>query len=353
MKSYVGIALFVLLGFLTSIIIGFSDVFSSKRLPYDYEQQGLGKEIVIKFSYVVAENTPKGLAAKMFAHLVNQKTKGRVKVELFPDGSLYNEFDEIDALKQGNVQMIAPSFSIISNQIPEWMVMDLPFAFPNDQAVQAAFHGAIGQELLQTLQSKNMIGMAFWGNGFRQITNDKRPIIQPKDFNGINFRIEQSKVMEDKFRLMHANTTAVPFNQLFQKLESGTVDGEENSISNIYSKKLYQFQNYITICNESYLGYVVLFNQTFWNRIPKDLQNDISEALQETTAWENEEAIQLNQEQWNMLKNIPGLNVHELTPAEKKQWMAVWNPIYDQYKPIFGKQMIEQIRELQRKYGND
>lgn len=342
MKTFLGITAFVLLGLLTATIVGFSSLLPSAQ-PYDYEQQNLDKQIVIKFSYVVSENTPKGLAAQRFANLVNQKTNGRVKVELFPDGSLYNEFDEMDALERGNVQMIAPDFSMVSNTFPKWSVMDLPFAFANEQQVQDALGGDIGQELLNTLLQKNMMGMAFWGNGFRQITSSNWPIIQPSDCEGQAFRTELSKAMESQFHALDATTSPIPFNQLYRQLETHEVDGEENSISNIYSQKLYQVQKYMTIDNISYLGYVVIIDKTFWDKIPPDLQKDITDAMRETTDWEKGMAVQLNEQQLNELSKQKSMHIHVMTSAEKKQWQQALQPVYTQFTSIVGKRLMNEV----------
>jgi tripartite ATP-independent transporter DctP family solute receptor len=344
MKSFLGITIFVLLGLLAATVVGFSNLFPSS-LPYDYEQQNLNKQIVIKFSYVVSENTPKGLAAEKFANLVNEKTNGRVKVELFPDGSLYNEFDEMDALERGNVQMIAPDFSMVSNTFPKWSIMDLPFAFANDDEVHKALSGDIGQELLKTLTQKDMLGLAFWDNGFRQITSSNWPIIHPSDCEGQDFRTELSKAMESQFHELDATTTSIPFNQLYRQLETHAVDGEENSISNIYSQKLYQVQKYITINNISYLGYVVIIDKTFWDKIPSDLQGDITDAMRETTEWEKGQAVRLNQQQWDDLRKQP-IKIHVMTDAEKEQWEQVLKPVYTQFTPIVGKRLMNELQSF-------
>lgn len=351
MKSILGITIFIMLGLLTAVIIAFPHLFASGNLPTDYEQQGLNKQIVIKFAYVVAENTPKGLAAEKFASLVKQKTHGRVKVELFPDGSLYNEFDEINALENGNIQMTAPSFSIISNQIPQWSIMDLPFAFSNQKAIQAALDGDIGKQLLETLNSKNMVGLALWENGFRQLTDDKRALIQPQSVSGLIFRTETSKISEQEFRTLNATAVALPFNQLYKKLEEHTVDGEENSISNIYTQKLYQVQKYMTISRISYLGYAVLMNEHFWNSLPANLQQEIRQAMKETTDWERKESILLNNEQLQDLQDHTSMKIHTLTPSEKLKWMEKLKPVYKQFSDVLGSRLMSDVYRIQRQYG--
>ncbi|KPV45113.1 DctP family TRAP transporter solute-binding subunit [Alicyclobacillus ferrooxydans] len=352
MKSILGIIAFVVFGLLTAVIVAFPNVLSPAALPYDYEQQGLDRQIIIKFAYVTTENTPKGLAAQKFAQLVSQNTHGRVKVELFPDGSLYNEFDEIDALERGNIQMCAPSFSIVSAQIPQWSIMDLPFAFANENAVSAAFNGDIGKQLLQTLSSRNMVGLALWKNGFRQLTNDKRPLVQPTDLAGLKFRTETSDVSEAEFRQLGATASALPFNQLYSALATHAADGEENSASNIYTQKLYQVQQYMTIANISYLGYAVLMNKQFWAQLPPDIRQEIQQAMNETTVWERQKALQVNQEQLQALENTQThMEILTLTSSEKQTWLTALQPVYSEYASQFGSRLMNDLKQIQQEYG--
>lgn len=352
MKSFLGIIAFVVFGLLTAVVVAFPNTLSASALPYDYEQQGLNRQIIIKFAYVTTENTPKGLAAQKFSKLVSQETHGRVKVELFADGSLYNEFDEVDALERGNIQMAAPSFSIVSAQIPQWSIMDLPFAFGTENAVTAAFDGDLGQQLLQTLGSRNMVGLALWKNGFRQLTDETRPLVLPTDVAGLRFRTETSDVSEAEFRELGATASALPFNQLYNALETGAAGGEENSDSNIYTQKLYQVQRYMTIANISYLGYAVLMNKQFWDQLPPDIRQQIQQAMDETTVWERQKAIQVNQEQLHAMEHTQThMQIQTLTPAQKQVWLAELQPIYSEYSAQFGPQLMNDVKNIQQRYG--
>lgn len=352
MKSLLGIIAFVVFGLLTAVLVAFPNALSPSALPKDYEQHGLNRQIIIKFAYVTTENTPKGLAAQKFAQLISQKTNGRVKVELFPDGSLYNEFDEIDALERGNIQMTAPSFSIVSAQIPQWSIMDLPFAFRNENAVTAAFDGDIGKQLLQTLRSRNMVGLALWKNGFRQLTNDKRPLVLPTDLAKLRIRTETSDVSEAEFRQLGATVSALPFNQLYSALATHAVDGEENSASNIYTQKLYQVQRYMTIANISYLGYAVLMNKQFWDHLPPDIRRQIQEAMDETTVWEHEEALRVNQKQLQALQDTQThMKIQTLTPAQRQVWLSELQPVYREYSAQFGTRLMNDVKTIQQQYG--
>lgn len=351
MKSFWGIGLFVMFGLLTATVIGFYSHLTAEPVVYDYEQTGLHEDIVIKFSYVVAENTPKGQAAEKFKQLVEQKTGKRVHVELFPNGMLYNESNEMEALQDGNVQMIAPSFSNISEIIPQWMVMDLPFAFPNEQAVMAAFQGKIGEELRKSAGDNGMIAMAFWGNGFRQFTSSNSAIVHPADVRNLKMRIQPSRVIEEQYLMLGAATYTFPFNQIYKNLEKGTVDSEENSISNIYSKRLYEVQHHLTITNHSYLGYGVLMNRDFWEGLPDPLQQQIESAMQETTEWANRNAVELNRKQWSRIQTSSAMQIIQLDDSTLQEWRTAWEPLYDQYKTSIGSKLIDEVRRLQKQYG--
>ncbi|WP_345774043.1 DctP family TRAP transporter solute-binding subunit [Paenibacillus sp. H1-7] len=351
MRSYLGIAAIVLLGLAVALIVGFYPVLSQTPVVYDDEQEDFDQQIVIKFSHVVAENTPKGLAAQEFARLVQVKTNDRVKVEIYPNGVLFSEVDEIQALQQGNVQMIAPSFPNLSEWLPSWMALDLPFAFLTHDAVQEAFEGKIGMTLFGQLEKVNMVGMAYWGNGFKQMTSNKGPIILPSDLKGQHFRTMRSKLLDAEFRMFDMRTTEMPFNQVYRSYETGMVDGGENSISNIYTKKFYQVQKYMTISNHGYLGYAVLMNRDFWQRLPADLQRQIQEAMKETTEWANLNAVRMNEKQLEEMKSESRIQIYTLTPEERMKWMKAWDPIYDQYEPVIGTELIKRIRLLQQKYG--
>ncbi|NOV04377.1 DctP family TRAP transporter solute-binding subunit [Paenibacillus planticolens] len=352
MRTISGIALFILAGLLTAVGIGFSSQFNSGPLAYDDEQTGLREQTLIRFSFVVAENTPKGLAAQKFAEIVKQKTNDSIKVELYPNGSLYNENDEMEGLRRGSVQMIAPSFSNISEVVPEWMVMDLPFAFQNEDDVEKAFRGKIGALLQKKLESNGMVGLGFWSNGFQQMTSNQRPLIHPEDFQDLKFRILPSKVIESQFRLLKARTSPIPFNQVYRSMESGIVDSGENTISNIYSRKLYQVQKYMTISNHAFLGYGVLMNKSFWNNSLTSTQRQaITEAMQETTLWANQNAIAINQKQWDELKKMNQMDIHTLTNDERYEWQQALEPVYREAQIYIGKELIDAVNELRGKKG--
>lgn len=320
---------------------------SSEPIVYDDEQKGLNKQIVIYFSHVVAENTPKGLAAQKFAQLVEEKTNGRVKVEVFPNGSLYSDDEEIDALLRGDVQMIAPSVSKVTQLLPEWQVFDLPFIFENYDGVEQVFTGKVGRNLLAMLEEKGMKGLALWGNGFKQMMSNRRLLIEPNDFSGLKFRVMPSEIIEKQFQLLGAKPIVVPFDRVYESLEKHEFDGQENTISNIYSKNFYQFQPYLTISNHGYLGYAVIVNKHFWEKLPKDIQQKITEAMQETTAWNLKQSRKQNEEELAKIKQNPQIHVYELTEAEREAWKQKFSPLYDEFEREFGSKLLQQIKKAE------
>lgn len=344
MKVFIGTSIMVSLCLVCFFLSGY-DVFQNETY-YDDEQEGLNEQIVINFSHVVAENTPKGLAAQKFAEIVTQKSNGRVKVEVFPNGSLYSDNEEMAALKRNDVQMIARSFSKMTEIMPEWKVFDLPFVFENYGEVEEVFMGDIGQELLTMLEEENLKGLALWSNGFKQMTSNKSPLLEPDDFKGQSFRIMPSKVIEAQFQLLGAQPHVVPFNQVYESLQKHEFDGQENTISNIYSKRFYQLQRYMTISNHGYLGYAVLMNEEFWESLPPDVQKLIDEAMKETTTWILEQSKSMNEQQLKQIEKESNMKVYYLTEDEKKKWRQKLQPIYQQFEEEATEEFVKMIREL-------
>ncbi|AMX84521.1 C4-dicarboxylate ABC transporter [Geobacillus subterraneus] len=316
-----------------------------ERIVYDDEQRGLQKQIIIYFSHVVAENTPKGLAAQKFAELVEQKTNGRVKVEVFANGSLYSDGEELDALLRGDVQMIAPSFSKVTELIPEWQVLDLPFLFHDDNDVRRVFTGKVGAELLGMLEEKGIKGLALWSNGFKQMMGTTRPLVEPDDFRGLRFRIMPSEVIDKQFRLLGGEPVAVSFDRVYRALERHEFDGQENTISNIYSKGFYKFQPYITISNHGYLGYAVMMNQSFWNSLPKEIQQNIAEAMDEATRWNLRQSKAQNERELQQLKRREDVHLYLLSETEKRRWERKLAPLYQEFTRRFGSRLLNEIKK--------
>ncbi|WP_134684292.1 DctP family TRAP transporter solute-binding subunit [Brevibacillus migulae] len=347
MKSVISSVLLLLLGAMAAFLTVWpSDPFTN-RLADDVEQEGLGERIIIKFSHVVAENTPKGLAAEKFAQLAYEKTDGRVEVQVYPNSILYSDHNEMDALMQNEIQMIAPAFSKVATLDSSWLLLDLPFAFLDQQSVDKAFAGGIGKTLFATLKAHGLKGMAFWSNGFKQMTSSRNPLITPEDFAGQRFRIMSSDVLKAQFQVLQASASPIAFNEVYRNIEAGSIDGQENTASNIFTKRLFIGQKYMTISNHGYLGYAVMVNQSFWESLPPDIQQKLEEAMAEATAWNRRQATEMNAQQLAYLTERANLQVHVLTPDERLRWQEAFRPVYARFTPIIGEELMDQLKQLQ------
>jgi len=337
------IALFLFLLLCSSLAVG-----CNKRVA-DMEQVSPEEKIVIKFSHVVAENTPKGLAAQRFAALVRERTGGRVEVQVFPNSTLYKDGEEFQALQTGAVQLIAPATSKLGEQFPQWQVLDLPYAFPDEDTVYKAMDGKIGEKLYEGLRQNNLQALAFWDNGFKQMTNSRRPLIYPGDFTGLSFRVMiGSQVLKRQFEKMGATPVERPFNDLYYVMESRMIDGQENTMSNISSRNLFKVQPYLTVSNHGYMGYVVLANADYWSGLPDDIRKILEDTLLEVTQWEREQAIIMNRECLEQAVSSGMVHVHRQTEAERQEWLRVLKPIYNEFREVIGEDLIDALDELNR-----
>lgn len=346
--------LFFLTVITVSLLVGMIGCSRGAEPTSGSEGNADGEKIIIKFSHVVAENTPKGQAAAMFEELAEKYTDDRVDVQVFPNSQLYNDTDVLAAVQQNNVQLAAPATSKVSKLFPEWQVFDLPFAFENPGQVQAAMEGKVGESLLGMLATKNLKGLGMWDNGFKQMSSDKSQLIKPEDFAGQSFRVMSSKLLEAQFEAVDANPTPMAFSEVYSALEQGVIDGQENTLSNIYSKKFFEVQKYMTISNHGYLGYAVMTSEEFWNGLPDDIRVELEKAMAESTAWLRENAEGINLDKLDLIKKEkPSLEIHVLTAAEKKIWMEKMDSTYEMLRKDLkeagseiGDELIDAIIDL-------
>lgn len=312
----------------------------------DKEQVNPDEKIVIKFSHVVAEDTPKGLAAKKFAELAGKKTGGRVEVQVFPNSTLYADGEEMEALRSGSVHIIAPSTSKLGDLFPRWQIFDAPYAFENIDDIHRAMNGNVGKALYGDLEKGGIYPLAFWDNGFKQISNRVRPLVHPSDFKGLTFRIMiNSTVLEEQFRLLGAIPIQMRFNEVYNALSSHVVDGQENTMSNIVTQRFFESQPYLTLSNHGFLGYVVMADQKFWRGLPPDVRVKLEEAMSEVTRWEREQAELINERDMKILLESKKVKVHFLTDEEKKEWKKVLAGIDAKLAEIVGPQLVGEIKK--------
>jgi C4-dicarboxylate-binding protein DctP len=301
--------------------------------------------IVIKFSHVVATDTPKGRAAERFKDLAEKMTKGRVKVEVYPNSQLYKDKEELEALQLGAVQMLAPSLAKFAPLgVKEFEVFDLPYIFPSKAALYTVTEGAIGKNLLTKLEPKGITGLAYWDNGFKVMSANK-PLHTPADFRGLKMRIQSSKVLDAQMRALGANPQVLAFSEVYQALQTGVVDGTENPPSNMYTQKMHEVQKHVTVSNHGYLGYAVIVNKKFWDGLPADVRGQLQQAMADATKYEKAIAQQDNDMAMDAIRKAGKTTIYNLNPQEQAAWRKALLPVQKQMEDRVGKDLIGQINK--------
>jgi C4-dicarboxylate-binding protein DctP len=300
--------------------------------------------IVVKFSHVVANDTPKGKGALKFQELAQKYTNGRVKVEVYPNSTLYKDKEELDALNSGSVQFLAPStakFRPIG--VPEFEAMDLPFVFNGDEGYYKTVDGPLGHKLLKLLEAKGITGLAYWDNGFHMVSANK-PLLLPADFQGLKIRISGSKIADLYFRRFGALPQIMAFSEVYQALQTGVVDGCENTPSNYWTQKFHEVQKHITVSNHAHLQYAVITNSKFWNGLPPDVRTQLSRAMKEATDYTNSISKQENVDALAKIKASGKTTLHYLTPQQRQAWVDAVKPVYKEAETRVGnKQIVDDL----------
>ena len=306
----------------------------------------VAKPIKIRFSHVVSPNTPKGQAADMFAKLANERLAGKVEVQIFPNSQLYTDKKVLDALSTGSVELAAPSTAKFTSWVPQLQLFDLPFLFKNSEVLYQTMDGKVGQEMFKLLSKKKMLGLAFWDNGFKQLSDNTHEIRKPSDLAGLKYRIMSSKVLEAQFKAVGANPLVMPFSEVYSALEQGVIDGQENTWSNIYSKKFFEVQKYISATDHGYLGYLVVTNAQFWNHLPSDVRTELEAILKEVTAWIRVNALKINMAQKAKIIASGVTTVTDLTESEKDAFREAFKPVHAEFRDIVGGDLIDEVYKL-------
>jgi len=299
--------------------------------------------IVIKFSHVVAADTPKGKAAEMFAKKAGELTKGKVKVEVYANSTLYKDKEEMEALQLGAVQMLAPSLAKFGPLgVKEFEVFDLPYIFDNYDDLHKVTNGPVGKKLLSKLEPKGISGLAFWDNGFKSFSANT-PIRMPDDLRGKKLRIQSSKVLEEEVRALKALPQVMAFSEVYQALQTGVVDGTENPISNLYTQKMHEVQKHLTLTEHGYLGYAVIVNKKFWDGLPADVRGQLEKAMEESTRYANQIAKVENDGALDMVKKSGKTEVHVPTAQERAAFKKVLVPVHKKMESRIGKETIDAV----------
>ena len=299
--------------------------------------------IVIKFSHVVAPDTPKGRAAEYFKKLAEERTKGRVKIEVFPNSQLYKDGEELEALQLGSVQMLAPTVSKFGPLgVREFEVFDLPYIFDGYNDVHKVTNGPIGVALLAKLESKDIVGLAYWDNGFKPMSANK-PLRKPEDVKGLKMRIQSSKVLEAEMRALGALPQVMALSEVYQGLQTGVIDGTENVMSNFYTQKMNEVQKYVTLTDHGYIGYAVIANKKFWDGLPADIRTILAGAIKDATGFANDIAKKENDDAIEAVRKTGKTQVITLTAEEKRPWKKALIKVHAEMEGRIGKKLLEDI----------
>ena len=298
-------------------------------------------QTVIKFSHVVADNTPKGQAALKFKELAEKKLPGKVTVQVFPSSQLFGDAKELEALLLGDVQFIAPSLSKFDRYTKKLQVFDLPFLFEDVDAVDHFQSSPQGKALLESMKSRGLLGLAYWHNGMKELSTNKDQLKRPEDVKGLKFRIQASDVLEAQFKQLGANPQKMAFAEVYQALQTGVVDGQENTWSNIYSQKFFEVQKTIAETNHGVIDYMVVTNEKWWEGLPADIRKGLSEAMVEATAYGNKIANDINEGDKKRIADAGKAKIQKLTKDDLTAWRKAMEPVWKKFEGDIGRDLID------------
>jgi len=299
--------------------------------------------VVIKFSHVVATDTPKGKGAEAFRKCGEERAKGRVQIEVYPNSTLYKDGEELSALQLGAVQMLAPSLAKFGPLgVKEFEVFDLPYIFDSYEDLHKVTDGPIGASLMKKLESKGILGLAYWDNGFKDMSANKA-LRMPEDVRGLKMRIQSSKVLDTQMRALGGVPQVMAFSEVYQALQTGVVDGTENPPSNLYTQKMHEVQKYLTLSDHGYLGYAVIVNKKFWDGLPPDIRKTLEQCMNESTRFANDIAMRENNDALEAVRKSGRTQIIALTPDEKKAWKKVLVKVHQDNESRVGKELIQEI----------
>ena len=299
--------------------------------------------IVVKFSHVVAVDTPKGKAADYFKKLVEERTKGRVKVEVYPNSSLFKDGEEMEALQLGSVQILAPSLAKFGPMgVREFEVFDLPYIFEDFAQLHKVTDGPVGKLLFKKLESKGIIGLAYWDNGFKDFSANK-PLRLPGDVKGLKMRIQSSKVLDSEIRALGGIPQVMAFSEVYQALQTGVVDGTENPPSNFFTQKMNEVQKYLTMTDHGVIEYAVIANKKFWDGLPADIRATLESAMKDASKYANEIAKEENDKAMAAVKATGRTEIITLTPDAKAAWKKALLTVHKEQESRISKDIIQEV----------
>ncbi|SUD39270.1 C4-dicarboxylate-binding periplasmic protein [Ectopseudomonas mendocina] len=302
--------------------------------------QAADEPILIKFAHVVADNTPKGQGALLFKKLAEERLPGRVKVDVYPNSSLFGDGKEMEALLLGEVQMLAPSLAKFEQYAKPVQIFDLPFLFDNMEAVDHFQASPEGRGLLTSMEDKNITGLAYWHNGLKVMSANK-PLREPSDARGLKFRVQASAVLEEQFKAVRANPRKMSFAEVYQGLQTGVVNGTENTWSNYYSQKVHEVQKYMTESDHGLIDYMVITNTKFWKGLPDDVRSELETIMAEVSVEVNKQADDLNRKAKQDIAKAGTTEIIELTPQQRAEWREAMRPVWKKFEQEIGAELIQ------------
>ena len=302
-------------------------------------------EIVIKFSHVTnTDKHPKGIAASLLQQRVNDEMNGTACMEVFPQSTLYNDDQVLEALLQGDVQLAAPSLSKFEQFTKQFRIFDLPFMFKNIEAVDAFQMSETGQAMKESMTRRGLLGLAFWHNGMKQMSANT-PLESPSDADGLKFRVQNSDVLKAQMAAIGGSPQPMAFSEVYGALQTGVVDGQENTWSNIWGQKFFEVQDGVTETNHGIIDYLVVTSTDFWDSLPDDVRDQLDTLITEVTETRNSESTRVNEEAKAAIVNAGGV-VRQLTPEQRADWVAVMKPVWEQFKDDVGQENIDAAQAI-------
>jgi len=301
--------------------------------------------LVVKFSHVVADNTPKGQGALKFKEVAEELLPGKVEVQVFPNSSLFGDGKEMEALLLGDVHLIAPSLSKFDRYTKKVQLFDLPFLFDDMAAVDRFQQSEKGKELLNSMRNRGLQGLAYWHNGLKQLSTNEDKLQRPEDVKGLKFRIQSSDVLEAQFRALNANPQKLAFSEVYQALQTGVVDGQENTWSNIYSQKFHEVQKTIAETNHGVIDYMVVTNSKWWDGLPEDIRDGLQKAMDAATKYANEEAAKLNERDRQRIVDAGKAKVVKLSADDVAAWRKAMEPVLKKFEKDIGSDLIQAAQQ--------
>lgn len=306
-------------------------------------------EIVIKFSHVTnTDKHPKGIAATLLEQRVNDEMNGKACMEVFPNSTLYNDNQVLEAMLQGDVQMAAPSLSKFEQFTKTFRLFDLPFMFKNINAVDEFQTSETGQAMKESMTRRGLIGLAFWHNGMKQMSANVA-LESPTDANGLKFRVQNSDVLKAQMAAIGGSPQPMAFSEVYGALQTGVVDGQENTWSNIYGKKFFEVQDGVTETNHGIIDYLVVTSTDFWDGLPDDVRSQLGTIVKEVTATRNSESTAVNAAARQSILDAGGV-VRELSAEQRQEWVTTMMPVWDQFKEDVGQENIDAAQAINAKH---